>query len=112
MLELVLYFVDWDLRLVENAGCCEEERRKADAGDDGSGCTGVIDGQRAADDAECAKEEEEEPSQETVATVSDEEVEDWDGEDCVDGAGSGSEGVGHCASRSRRNALCSILTEE
>jgi hypothetical protein len=105
--------VDWDLRFVENAGCCEEERRKTDAGDDGSGCTWVIDGQRATDNAESAKEEEEEPSQEPVATVSDEEVEDWDGEDCVDGAGSGREGVGHSVGHFRRNALLrSILTEE
>jgi hypothetical protein len=37
--------------------------------------------------------------------VSGEEVEDWDGEDCVDGAGSGREGVGHCAGHFRRNAL-------
>ncbi|KAH3430449.1 hypothetical protein KXW39_005684 [Aspergillus fumigatus] len=56
---------------------------------------------RSADDAQGAEEEEEEPSQKTIASMSYEEVEDWDGEDCVDGAGSGREGVGHCASRFR-----------
>ncbi|KAM0116021.1 hypothetical protein ACP6JC_007415 [Aspergillus fumigatus] len=57
---------------------------------------------RSADDAQGAEEEEEEPSQKTIASMSYEEVEDWDGEDCVDGAGSGREGVGHCASRFRQ----------
>ncbi|KAH3191372.1 hypothetical protein KXV92_002873 [Aspergillus fumigatus] len=57
---------------------------------------------RSADDAQGAEEEEEEPSQKTIASMSYGEVEDWDGEDCVDGAGSGREGVGHCASRFRQ----------